>query len=70
MMLSYAMVYQCAMLCTLQWGQRCLEIVLQILLFFKRYMLFYVRYVRPKTSPTLQWGQKSLEIALRISVFP
>ena len=55
---------------TLQWGQRNLEIVLWILLSFKRYMLFYFMYVCPKTSPTLQWGQKSLEIALRISVFP
>ena len=60
----------CTITPTLQWSQRSLEIVLRILLSFKRYMLFYVRYVRPKTSPTLQVGQKSLEIALRISVFP
>jgi hypothetical protein len=59
----------CTITPTLQWGQRSLEIVLRISLSFKRYMLFNVMYVRPKTSPTLQWGKKSLEIALRILVF-
>ena len=56
----------CTITPTLQWGQRSLEIVLRISLSFKRYMLFYVMYVRPKTSPTLQRGEISLGIELHI----